>query len=72
MNELFEYRQDLDALHFTEEQKRAIADRAAQAARQAVDFVRACAERTAKAGLPMREGVEFEPLLGLLTPSVEK
>ena len=43
-----------------------------QAARQAVDFVRACAERTAKAGLPMREGVEFEPLLGLLTPSVEK
>ena len=38
----------------------------------AADFVRACAERTAKAGLPMREGVEFEPLLGLLTPSVEK
>ena len=35
MNELFEYRQDLDALHFTEEQKRAIADRAAQAAGQA-------------------------------------
>ena len=40
------------------------------AARQAVDFVRACAERTAKAGIPMREGVEFEPLLGLLTPPV--
>ena len=43
-----------------------------QAARQAVDFVRACAERTAAAELPLREGVEFEPLLGLLTPSVEK
>ena len=41
------------------------------AARQAVDFVRACAERTAKAGIPMREGVEFEPLLGLLTPPVD-
>lgn len=43
-----------------------------QAARQAVDFVRVCAERTAKAGLPMREGVEFEPLLGLLTPPVDE
>ena len=42
------------------------------AARQAVDFVRACAERTAKAGIPMREGVEFEPLLGLLTQPIEK
>ena len=41
------------------------------AVRQAVDFVRACAERTAKAGIPMREGVEFEPLLGLLTPPVD-
>ena len=41
------------------------------AARQAVDFVRACAERTAKAGIPMREGVEFEPLLDLLTPPIE-
>ena len=41
------------------------------AARQAVDFVRACAERTAKAGIPMREGVEFEPLLGLLTRPAE-
>ena len=41
------------------------------AARQAVDFVRACAERTARAGIPMREGVEFEPLLGLLTPPVD-
>lgn len=38
-----------------------------QATRQAVDFVRACAERTIQVGLPMREGVEFEPLLGLLT-----
>lgn len=34
---------------------------------QAVEFVRACAERTAQIGLPMREGVDFEPLLGLLT-----
>lgn len=42
-----------------------------QAARQAVDFVRACAERTAKAGIPMREGVEFEPLLGLLTQPID-
>ena len=42
------------------------------AARQAVDFVRACAERTAKAGIPIREGVEFEPLLGLLTQPVNE
>lgn len=42
-----------------------------QAARQAVDFVRACAERTAKAGIPMREGVEFESLLGLLTQPID-
>ena len=42
------------------------------AVRQAVDFVRACAERTAKAGIPMREGVEFEPLLGLLTKPVDE
>ena len=42
------------------------------AARQAVDFVRSCAERTAKAGIPMREGVEFEPLLGLLTQPVDE
>ena len=42
------------------------------AARQAVDFVRACAERTARAGIPMREGVEFEPLLRLLTPPVDE
>ena len=38
-----------------------------EAARQAVDFVRACAERTAEQNLPIREGVDFEPLLGLLT-----
>ena len=37
------------------------------AAAEAVEFVRACAERTAQIGLPMREGVDFEPLLGLLT-----
>ena len=39
-----------------------------EAARQAVEFVRACAARTAAEGLPMREGVDFEPLLGLLVP----
>lgn len=39
----------------------------AVAVRQAVDFVRACAERTAEQNLPIREGVDFEPLLGLLT-----
>ncbi|MDO4314431.1 MAG: pyridoxamine kinase [Oscillospiraceae bacterium] len=38
-----------------------------EAARQAVEFIRACAERTAAQDLPMREGVDFEPLLGLLT-----
>ena len=38
-----------------------------EATRQAVDFVRACAERTAEQNLPLREGVDFEPLLGLLT-----
>ena len=38
-----------------------------EATRQAVDFVRACAERTAEHDLPIREGVDFEPLLGLLT-----
>ena len=36
------------------------------ASRQAVEFVRACAERTAEQNLPIREGVDFEPLLGLL------
>lgn len=38
-----------------------------EAAQAAVDFVRLCAERTAAEGLPMREGVDFEPLLGTLT-----
>ena len=38
-----------------------------EATRAAVDFVRLCAERTAAQGLPMREGVDFEPLLGTLT-----
>ena len=38
-----------------------------EATRQAVDFVRACAARTAEQALPIREGVDFEPLLGLLT-----
>lgn len=33
------------------------------AAAQAVEFIRECAERTVQAGLPIREGVEFEPLL---------
>ena len=37
-----------------------------EATRQAVDFVRACAERTAEQNLPIREGVDFEPLLGQL------
>ncbi len=37
------------------------------AVRQAVEFVRACAERSDAERIPMREGVDFEPLLGLLT-----
>ena len=41
-----------------------------EAARQAAEFVCACAERTAAQDLPMREGVDFEPLLGLLTSPV--
>lgn len=41
-----------------------------EAARAAVEFVRACAERTAAQDLPMREGVDFEPLLGLLARPV--
>lgn len=41
------------------------------ATRQAVDFIRACAERTAAQDLPMREGVDFEPLLQLLIPKHE-
>lgn len=39
------------------------------AARQAAEFILECAELTAKNGLPLREGVDFEPLLGLLTGS---
>lgn len=41
-----------------------------EAVRTAVEFVRACAERTAAMDLPMREGVDFEPLLGLLARPV--
>ena len=43
----------------------------AEAAGEAAGFVRACAERTAAEDLPMREGVDFEPLLGLLVPGKE-
>ena len=43
----------------------------ADAAGQAAQFVRACAQRTAAENLPMREGVDFEPLLGLLIPGKE-
>lgn len=38
-----------------------------EAARQAAEFICACAERTVEEDLPLREGVDFEPLLGLLT-----
>lgn len=41
-----------------------------EAARAAAEFVRACVERTAAENLPMREGVDFEPLLGLLAKPV--
>lgn len=34
----------------------------------AVDFIHACAVRTVAQGLPLREGVDFEPLLGQLAP----
>ena len=37
-----------------------------EAARRAVEFVRLCGERTAEQDLPVREGVDFEPLLGEL------
>ena len=37
---------------------------------QAVSFVLECAKLTAKNQLPIREGVDFEPLLGLLTGGV--
>lgn len=46
-------------------------DSLSSATRQAVDFIRACAERTVAQNLPMREGVDFEPLLGLLLPNHE-
>ena len=36
------------------------------AARQAAEFVRACAVRTVEQDLPLSEGVDFEPLLGSL------
>jgi pyridoxine kinase len=38
------------------------------AARRAAEFVRDCAARTAEEGLSVREGVDFEPLLGRLVP----
>ena len=41
------------------------------AVEQAVEFVRLCGERTAAQDLPMREGVDFEPLLGRLTAGRE-
>lgn len=37
-----------------------------QAAQAAADFVRVCVKRTLEANTPPRNGVEFEPLLGLL------
>ncbi len=40
------------------------------AAAQAVDFIRVCAQRTVAQALPLREGVDFEPLLGLLAKDV--
>lgn len=44
--------------------------RLAPAAQLAAKFVRACAERSAAQHIPMREGVDFEPLLGYLTEDV--
>ena len=41
------------------------------AVERAVKFVRLCGERTAAQDLPMREGVDFEPLLGWLTTGRE-
>ena len=41
------------------------------AVERAVEFVRLCGERTAAQDLPMREGVDFEPLLGWLTAGRE-
>lgn len=45
-------------------------DGLASAAAQAAEFVRLCAVRTVEQRLPLREGVDFEPLLGLLTQDV--
>ena len=39
-----------------------------RAAALAVDFIHECAVRTVEQGLPLREGVDFEPLLGRLLP----
>lgn len=39
----------------------------AEAAAEAVDFIHTCAERTVAQDLPLREGVDFEPLLYRLT-----
>lgn len=44
----------------------------ARSADRAADFVRRCAGRTLEKELPVREGVEFEPLLGLLAPQKER
>ena len=38
------------------------------AAAKAAEFVRLCAAHTAPQDLPAREGIDFEPLLGALTP----
>ena len=38
-----------------------------EATKQAVEFILECARLTAANDLPLREGVDFEPLLGLLT-----
>lgn len=42
-----------------------------EATAQAVEFVRACAARSYPQNTPRREGVDFEPLLGLLTHPAE-
>ena len=39
----------------------------AEGVRKAVDFVAACARRSYEEQIPQREGVDFEPLMGLLT-----
>lgn len=42
------------------------------AAALAVDFIHECAVRTVEQGLSLREGVDFEPLLGRLTPPQQR